>query len=84
MKVLLCGLAVILGLEVPAYGQVSAAYAEFAGTGFFYSINVELPITKTRTIRLGGMFLPASLFGAVVRLRQSVTAMHARVAHSFR
>ena len=72
MKGFLCGLAVILGLEDPAYGQVSAAYTEFAGTGFFYSINVELPIAKTRTIRLGGMFLPPSLFGATIAANQLI------------
>jgi hypothetical protein len=51
---------------------MSAAYAEFAGTGYFYSMNLEVPIAKTRTIRLGGMFLPASLFGATVAANQLI------------
>jgi hypothetical protein len=72
MKVVLLAFAVTFSLEIPAYSQVSAAYAEFAGTGYFYSVNLEVPIANTRTIRIGGMYLPASLFGATIAANQLV------------
>jgi hypothetical protein len=59
MKVLSCALAMLVCLAAPSSAQTpGAAYMEFGGNGFFYSVNGELPVAPNLTVRVGGMFLP--------------------------
>jgi hypothetical protein len=71
MKVLSCALAMVVCLAAPTFAQTpGAAYVEFGGNGFFYSVNGELAVAPNLTMRVGGLFLPgvAAVTASVNRL----------------
>src|SRR5687768_10924092 len=71
MKISLCALAMVVCLTAPSFAQTpGAAYVEFGGNGFFYSVNGELPVAPNLTVRVGGLFLPpvAAVTASVNRL----------------
>jgi len=51
----------VVSQAAPSFAQTGGAvYAELGGIGYFYSLNVEQAIAQNRTVRGGGMVLPAS------------------------
>ena len=59
MRVMSCAVAMLACLAAPSYAQTpGAAYVEFGGNGFFYSVNGEIPVAPNLTVRVGGMLLP--------------------------
>jgi hypothetical protein len=81
MRVLSCALAMIACLAAPSYAQdetPGAAYVEFGGTAMFYSINGEVPVARSRTVRIGAMLLP-HLVGATTSINQLVGSGESRV-----
>jgi len=59
MRVMSSAVAMLACLAAPSYAQTpGAAYVEFGGNGFFYSVNGEIPVAPNLTVRVGGMLLP--------------------------
>ena len=73
MRLVSCILAVIVCVAAPAYAQTpGAAYVEFGGSAFMYSVNAELSVGQNRTVRVGGMYLPEFAAAGTVSLNQLI------------